>query len=207
METTYKQLYNTAKEDMKSWTEYNDVYQRWRSNKIMKIINSEYKLQLHSSGLYKRQEELARLEAHILKSNLWCWLTISPKLDVQLDVLKKILAKYSSRSIIKKYIYVIEQRGSDEAHCGDGIHAHLLLERNLKYPPNKFIKNSKNSFKKILDVKKEQFFYYFWLQHSFLTDKIDYMLGKKNESKHLKQTFDLVFREKNDIKKYYSNFK
>ncbi len=138
-------------------------------------------------------------------NTLWLWLTVNPKPKTDLTKFVHLLDKFSNRKMFTDYKYVIEQRSSDRASLGKGLHAHLLLKRNLKYKPSIIFKNSQNTFKNITNVKNKEIFFFKWCPTEFLVDKINYMTEDKGGEKTQKQEMDLLFRQKNSLCNIYES--
>lgn len=204
----YKQTIHQLYKEWGILEKYDKAHNAWTQRKLLQLINMEYQLGYHSTELYKKETSLTKLKAHKLKSNLWCWLTINPPSTVKLDKFQDLITKYVNRKIVGQYLYVLEQRGKTLHEMGKGFHAHLLVERNLDYIPSQFLRNSRNTFKRILNVKNEALFCPYWLDHRYYKDKVKYILGAKTgEGKDVKQTVDIVWREDYGIQPYYTNIK
>lgn len=135
----------------------------------------------------------------------WLWLTINPKPKTDLTKFTHLLDKFANRKMFVEYKYVIEQRGVDRLTMGKGLHAHLLLKRNLKYKPSIIFKNSQNTFKNITNVKNKEIFYFKWCPQDFLADKINYMTEDKGGEKTQKQKIDLLYRSENSLCNIYES--
>lgn len=184
---------------------YQPIYEKWKKSKVLKIINLEYKLGLHTSHLLDAEKTLNRMNQHRL-GKLWLYLTISPPDRISFEDFKKKVEKYVARKIITDYLYVYEQRGTTMEEVGKGRHAHLLVARNLDYIPSQFLRNTKNTFKSIVNVQQRSLFYPVWQNPEYMKDKTEYLMGKKSkEGKDVKQAMDKEFREANALQNYYTN--
>ena len=141
------------------------------------------------------------------RNTRYLWLTISPKPKVKLEDFIHKLDKFAKRSMFLNYKYTLEQRGTTESTMGKGFHAHLLLERSMKYKPSKVEKNSENTWKNITNVKNKEIWYFKWCPSEYLEDKREYMRlgGKTGDGKADKQTIDILWRKKNNIKTFYES--
>ncbi len=178
-----------------------------RSSLITRIMNLEYKLGINNSlhELHKYEEQLLSEKAS-LKGDLVLWLTVSPKVGIEFPLFRTKVKKFAERKMFTKYFYVFEQRGKTIEEIGKGFHCHLLLWRNLSYPPSQIIKNSKNTFKNITLVNNFEIFNYHFLAPHMVQDKKNYItLEKFSVDKKAKQSFDSLWRTQNDIESYYSN--
>lgn len=164
-------------------------------------------------GMKKIKYENKRMLKKILeigaseRNTLYLWITINPKKDVKLDKFLNQLNKYATRKMFLEYMYVVEQRGDTESDAGKGFHAHMLLKRDVGYKPSKVIKNSKNTWKNMTDVENPSIFNFNWCPEEFIKDKKEYMSsgGKTGENKDTKQTIDILWRKKNNIKSFYKS--
>lgn len=197
------------------------IYQR---QQIKSVAHFEYfknleKKELHLTlelGLYggERQKQFDRvkelqklkLEKDDLTKTEMLWITINPRPDVPFDEIKKCMMNIIRKKWLKRYVYVYEQRGEDEDHIGDKPHIHLLLYRDGKKPSHA-ITEIKNTVKYITNVNHDEIFHVKYVKSNDhnVVNLLNYMLGKKgDESKHKKQEIDILFRQKYNLKSFYS---
>lgn len=187
---------------------YNKAYDEFVRNKMKKIIGMKYELDElgdYMKDIKHHEEDLKqRMKVKTAKdnNNQYAFITVNPKPEIDLKDFMKKLEVYVNRQICQKYIYVIEQRGETLEECGKGLHAHLLVERNLNYKPCKFIQNTKNTFKTL--VGNDKHIHIQICGEDFKNDKIIYITGKnKDANKGVKQDHDIIYRKNNNISEFY----
>jgi len=173
--------------------------------KYTQIISIEHSLGISST--YNQLEDYyqkLKLAKSQRKGNLWLYLTINPKKDISFFDFKPAILRFVKRKMFSQFFYSYEQRSSTQENLGQGFHIHLLLKRNIKVPPNKVIRNSKNSFKKFTNVNNSQIFFYRWCPQEYLNDKVAYIKGNKTgEGKEIKHEMDIEWRQIMGLKEFY----
>ena len=140
------------------------------------------------------------------------WITVSVKPNVTLKELEVKMEKYLRRTFIKSYCYVYEQRASREnkKELGEGLHTHILIERDMSanISPFDIEKRTRTAFKQVCDSDNRSILHFKKCPKEFVNDKINYMLNKDLDDEHqdklLKQEYDEIFRQRNNIKNYYA---
>lgn len=158
--------------------------------------------------LYEKYNYNSKLEIvstrKVVKQYTHLFITINPPPTLKLDIFINTINKTLSKNWIEGYIYVIEQRGENEEELGKGFHTHILIKLFQHKKQSEINREIKNTWKKILDIDN-----YHILNIKFIDDaeqkrKQGYILGEKAEEiKHLKQKMDIIYREKNNLQKYY----
>ncbi len=139
-------------------------------------------------------------------NNGYVFVTINPNNDCTLQKFETLVDKFAKRNMFKSYRYVFEQRGTTEETAGKGLHAHILLKRNLDYKPCLVTKNSKNTFKNIAKVDNPAILNIQHIGADFAKDKDEYMTQvKDDEIKAEKQVIDKFFRNKMNLKHVYGS--
>ncbi len=139
-------------------------------------------------------------------NNGYVFVTINPNTDCTLQKFETLVDKFAKRNMFKSYRYVFEQRGTTEETAGKGLHAHILLKRNLDYKPCLVTKNSKNTFKNIAKVDNPAILNIQHIGADFAKDKDEYMTQvKDDEIKAEKQVIDKFFRNKMNLKHVYGS--
>lgn len=139
-------------------------------------------------------------------NNGYLWVTINPKPDIGLDVFLTKIKKIAHYTCFSNFKYVIEQRGTiSENNIGKGVHAHLLLQRNLSYKPKDCIKNIRRGAKILcgnssnnnqVNIQK--------IGDEWKSQKDEYIEGCKfGEGKSDKQKGDIIFRKKEKLETVY----
>ena len=171
------------------------------------IIVLEYKLGFRNQKLKARIDELkAMLPEKTSSFNPYMFITINPKPDIKLKTFQIICERYANRKMFENYLYVLEQRGTENAHdLGSGFHCHFLIERKKAYKPSQVKKNTKSTFKNLVGNNKHIDFGPV-SGKSGLQNRQSYMLDKKkNPLKQLKQAGDVIWRNTNDLEPFYGN--
>lgn len=191
----YMNIYHKAKDDF--------LFKKLQSNMSIKFELKQLSPlmdQIFDERQRGKEEQAKRLGI------LWLWLTVSPHDKVEFPDFQKKIEQFAKRKQFKEYFYVYEQRSKEAETAGQGFHCHLLLKRNITYKQNKIITNSKNSFKNMTKVNDFQIFNFHWCPDEYLKDKIEYMTGDKTGAeKDIKQNIDILFRQKYNLKDYYTN--
>lgn len=197
------------------YNKMNRLYEDFRGDcdaeEITFYINSYEELHKKFIKLVKDFKETTQ---ETLRLTSYMFITINPIEDVSLKDLLKTVDKYVNRTLINEYIYVVEQRGTNQEELGKGIHIHLLVKTSYKKPSD-FKRDTISTFKKIVDCYNTPNWYRkLNLKPCDTEDDVkrrkEYMLGtKKDELKQVKQNMDKVFREKYNLRPYYCsiNFK
>jgi len=151
----------------------------------------------------RRLEKLRQL--HNLKIELkkdWYFLTVNPAPDIKLTVFMKTVEKALKKKWITYYLMVYEQRGETEEEAGRGFHTHIIFNKGCKHC--KIVSEMKNTFSKMCDCSKDNFFNLVSIGEEEKKRKIEYLIGQKADvEKHKKQEIDIIFRERNKLKSYY----
>lgn len=174
------------------------------SNFLLGIETNEYEENFYRQLEIKKIEKLKELhKSKIELSQNFYFLTINPDTSkVSLQTFLKTIEKAISKKWITYYIYVIEQRGETLEEAGKGYHTHIIFNKGKKH--SEVIREMSNSFKKMCDVSNYHLFNLKRIGDEEKNRKIEYITGQKaDEEKHLKQSIDKIFREKEKLKSYY----
>lgn len=139
-------------------------------------------------------KEMREMEDSKFKSP-FMWITINPYKEYK-DYKKffEIIAKVVKKSWIKKYFYVIEQRGENEDEIGRGFHTHMLVDRG-EYRWSHARREFASAFNKICDVSNPGCFNFTLCKEKDLSHRMNYMIGRKADpAKWLKQDMDIIYR-------------
>lgn len=138
----------------------------------------------------------------------YLFVTINPPVSLDLQQFLKTIDKMCSKSWIGSYIYVIEQRNDPdlvEESAASGVHTHILIRMNKHMKPSTYTRELKNTFRTKLDVDN---FHLFNIKNIDDKEQLKiqgYMLNWKDDvNKHKKQYGDDVYRNINNLKRYYS---
>ena len=202
---------------VRRWSKlYAREYEKLMASQIQKYLRNMYESeQLGKFGQeVKKQVDLSvickKKSQAIKHNNQYVFITVNPPPKVGLAEIMGTVEAYVKRNIITNYCYVFEQRSTDINEV-KGIHAHLLVERNVEYKPSKFTLNTQNTFKRLIkDPKNSNHLNIQFVGVDFAKDKQSYMLGiKTGESdgvkKSDKQIVDKEWRKKESIEPFYGN--
>lgn len=139
----------------------------------------------------------------------YMFITINPFPDTTLMHLHKSVRAFLRLKPVQGYIYVTEQRGTNDDEVGKGFHIHMIIRQNwLK--KSHFKRDISRVFKDVCNIK-----HYACLNISCIKDNIDllrrmnYILGQKENQpgnpKQTKQKYDLIFRKKIKEDNYNQN--
>ncbi len=222
---SYNDLFNPANKPLTE-TEETEIVQkgiRFDNHKIHAKNKAEedfylkkerllIKLRLNTNIPEWEYEEMDRLLATQKEQNKQndpnyaVFITINPKANLITDFkalddkVKKCISKYW----VTDYCYCYEQRSDDEKNI-HGLHAHILLTRNLK--PSHTKREVQSTFKAIVGIPDKHINIQY-KKKDWIPDKLEYMLGKKSgDGKDSKQIIDKIMRKTLGIENYYSNEK
>lgn len=138
----------------------------------------------------------------------YLFVTINPPQSLDLQQFLKTIDKMCSKPWIGSYLYVIEQRDEPdivEHSIKPGTHTHILIRMNKHMKPSIYSRELKNTFRTKLDVDN---FHLFNIKNIDEKEQLKiqgYMLNwKDDEKKHQKQYGDDVYRNLNNLKRYYT---
>lgn len=148
-------------------------------------------------------------ERKTIKNYSHIFLTINPPpqmmlMDFQKTIEKTLQTTKGLKLWIEGYLYVLEQRGENEDELGKGFHTHILIKLRDHKKKSHIDRELKNQWKNTLDTDNYHIFNIKYIDQEEQLRKQNYMLGRKSESiKHLKQDMDIIWRQNNQLKKYY----
>jgi len=132
------------------------------------------------------------------------FITINPQQNDPsvIEELLKLCEKCVSKYWVSEYAYVIEQRSADQSNIS-GIHAHLLIKRDIK--PSHFEREVRSTFNKLVQIPQKHI-HISWKKKEWINDKLEYMKGNKTgEGKDLKTDVDTYMRELYNIDSMYNS--
>jgi len=158
--------------------------------------------------LYEQYNYNSKLEIvstrKVVKQYTHLFITINPPPTLKLDIFINTINKTLSKNWIDGYIYVIEQRGENEEDLGKGFHTHVLIKLLTHKKQSEINREIKNTWKKILDIDNYHILNIKYIDDAEQKRKQGYILGtKKDVIKHVKQKMDIIYRQKNNLRKYY----
>lgn len=156
---------------------------------------------------YEEMDELKEKLKDLKKSQdpkHTAFITINPKENTLegFKELSKKVEKCISKHWIQDYAYCYEQRSTD-ANDIHGLHAHILLTRNIK--PSHLEREVRSTFKSVVGIPDKHINIQ-WKRKEWIKDKYEYMLGNKTgEGKDLKTPIDDIMRKSLGIEKIYTS--
>lgn len=168
------------------------------------IVKDKLEKQEYKDGNFKVVQELYNEKQRRKELNKpFYFITLNPKQDCEFEPFKDAVGDISCWSWVDKCLWVFEQRGSTEEEMGKGFHAHVLIS-NYNIEKGKLKTQIRNKFKKFcLDI--ESCINIQQKKREWLNDKLEYIMGKKlDEGKPEKQEIDTLWREKMNLKQFYS---
>jgi len=171
----------------------------------------EYDIEFHKlqDGLmyniyHEKYKHLQKIE-EIKENSKYIFITINPNAFITLlDFINKT-NKMMAKKWITNYLYVYEQRGESLTDLGKGFHFHCILEKPKTKAYAHMIRELSNSANSLCDTSNFHFFNIKSISEEECQRKIIYLTGSKaDESKHLKQEMDIIFRKNNNLKSFYN---
>lgn len=177
--------------------------------KMRELIKKEW----NEGLIYKDFKEFYDEEIGKNDNTSYFWITINPKNGITIKELVKEVERYVKRTFIKSYIYVYEQRASqeNEKKIGEGLHCHLLIERDMSanVSPYDIQKRTRVAFKNICDSQNKSILHFKQMPEEFIIDKFNYITNKNLDEEHKdkeqKQEYDKIWRENNELKEFYAS--
>lgn len=165
------------------------------------IIENQLKQNKYAgTDLQNKYDQVMLIRKTEMVDKYW-FITINPYPDIEYEVFKKHIDKVVKKKWMTKYIYVYEQRQSEENKPYHGIHFHMIVAKTCAksdvlreiYNTCKNIVGHKESIDvKPLDTQQD------------LSTRLNYILGiKSTEDKQKKQQIDKIFRQQYNIQSYY----
>ena len=178
---------------------------------INRGMGMEYDIEFHKlqDKIYRKvymdkYNHLKKCE-EIKENSKYVFLTVNPGMHISLLEFIRKMEKLMSKKWIQNYCYVFEQRGEFLTELGKGFHFHAIIEKPKTKSYNHMIRELSNSANSVCDTSNFHFFNIKSISEEECHRKIQYITGRKaDESKHLKQDMDIIFRQNNNIKSFYN---
>lgn len=161
--------------------------------------------------IQQEYNKVKELETAVAKSNntevYGYFICCNPdEMKITLSEFERCCSKSVTKVWIETYLWVIEQRGKTFDDVGKGFHTHILITAKAGKKYCQIVREFASSFKKATDTSQYQWFSVKPLTEEEYVRKIRYCAGyKADDDKIIKQRFDVVFRERNNIKKCYTS--
>lgn len=131
------------------------------------------------------------------------FITINPYENFDFRKFIEIIEKSVKKPWIKKYMYVIEQRGETEDELGKGFHTHMLIDKG-SFAFSTARREFLSSFKRVCDTSNFHCFNFAMSKEVDIPKRVKYMIGQKaDENKWKKQEMDKVYRRVLGLKEFY----
>lgn len=179
--------------------------EKWMVNFYYKYFDDHFKE--HGCLPFEISDEVQKIALQNMAKKFttkskYMMVTVNPKPDIELDDFIKKIEKYVSRKMVKKYAYVYEVRKYEEKEYV-GLHSHILLEYDGT--PSNFRRNTKNTFKKICDTNNSHILNFKFVPEEHLSDKMEYLKGKKVTKKMTSVELSKRYREENELENLYES--
>lgn len=197
--------------------EFFDAKKIVRQRLMIKYLNNELELNRYGSSLqtlYNTVKDQSKDLVNLNDPNGMGFFTFNFMPEVTLGsaivFMKNIISKKWMTET--EYIYCYEQRGMTIPTMGEGLHVHILFKKQKGKSPFHYKRECYSTFKKFTEIPEDILFakHFLFVPISWKQDKIDYINGIKKKdpdgTKALKVRFDVIFREKNNLEKVYSNY-
>lgn len=129
----------------------------------------------------------------------YMFITINPTSDVSLSRLRKKVEKFANRRIIANYFYTYEVREENK-----GLHVHMIV-RYQNVRPYDFKLACKNTFKSVCDANNPHCLNLKQISEDVVQDKVNYLLGHKQDSKTPGVEASKKYRKDNDLEQFYDS--
>lgn len=203
--------YATTQEKFDFWFDRANALYETRHEPFMDQKEAEWYIE----ELYKCMEEYKKYRkvldvdaAEKLVLTDYMFLTYNPRPDVGLKAAHNAVKAFVEKKNITDYIYVVEQRGTEEKEMGS-FHFHILHKHKYDRASH-YKRETQSTFNKTCAVTK-------WQCLNFkpcrtkqdVANRLEYMLGAKKDNDGLqkseKQAVDKLFRTKYMMRDYYTS--
>lgn len=134
------------------------------------------------------------------------FVNVNPAPNHQLLDFQKVIEKAMTKKFIKSYLYVLEQRAETEEEMGKGFHTHIIIEIDETKSYSQAVKELARTFSVVCDTSNIHLFSCQKIKENDINKRRNYILGEKSdETKHLKQKIDKVWRKEYFLRDYYGN--
>lgn len=148
--------------------------------------------------VYDQVTSLRKQEAE----NKYYFITICPYDDIELSKLVKVMDKMVKKRWFTSYVYVYEQRQSEQGKPYHGIHTHIIVDKG-SVKKSEVIREVYNTCKDIVGSKQSVDVKILETDYD-LSVRLNYILGTKStQEKQEKQSIDKIFREENNLQEFY----
>lgn len=156
------------------------------------------------SKLKDKHLEMLNQESDRLSTKSPFWLiTVNPRHDISLTVLRKVIEKIVKKKSIKQYAYCYEIRKYEEKKY-KGLHSHIIVYQDDK--PYNFKRGIKNTCKNICDINNPHILNFKNIPNSqVLLQKYDYIKGNKSEAKSKGVAHTIDWRKLNNLSQIYES--
>lgn len=201
----------TAQDKFQYWFDkannlYNTRHDPFEDDKEIVWYIEELEKCMHEYQYWRSQTGQDDKEKLILSDCMF--VTYNPRPDTTLKVALKAVKDFVDKQKITNYLYVVEQRGTEEKNMGS-FHIHILHFHKYDRASH-YKRETQSSFRKTcyvdswscLNIKPCK-------TASDITYRLEYVLGKKKDCDGLmkteKQEVDKIFREKYMLKEFYTD--
>jgi len=187
---------------------------QFKRRAMERVVSQYYYNHFNKLIMEENVEEILPLFREIKKdindvkdNSNFIFLNVNPASNHSLLSFQQLIEKSLKKKWIKSYCYVLEQRGESIAELGKGFHTHMIIEKDETKQYTQCLKEMARTFSKVCDTTNYHLFNGSKIKESDINKRRNYILGRKaDESKHLKQDMDIIWRKEYFLKSYYGNF-
>lgn len=145
------------------------------------------------------QRSIEEQKDNICTKSVLCMLTVNPKPGITLEQFTKVVDKFVKKIWIAEYFYVYEIRKAPD----QGLHSHILYRYTCR--PRDMKNSCKKYFADICDTNNSSILNFRYIDPTLALDKINYMLGNKQQKKQSGVRATLAYRTNNNLESYYES--
>lgn len=161
------------------------------------VMNKQIYNSLMKSSLTERKENTYEYLPYM-------FITVNPKPDCTLVQFQQLIHKMLLKKWLKSYVYVLEQRSTNEEEIGKGFHMHIIIKKPDGKSVAHMIREIASTFKKVCDISNYHCYNTKQISEEEYKRKLVYILGRKQDvDKEAKQDIDRLWRQRMNIKSFY----
>lgn len=127
------------------------------------------------------------------------WFTMNPRFDVPFEKIKKLAESFVKKKAVTKYFYTFEVISEEHRH----IHMHIVIEYACR--PWDMLRAIKRHFVEVTNVNNTEILHIDYIREELIEQKINYMLGDKEEDKLPDVVHTREWRILNNLPPYYES--
>ena len=203
-----KQLINTFREKYLLQKDIGNEYFKGNYKDMIDDIYNHIKIEEslpNINGLYNNiKGNFKELELNNLYGQ-YVFLSINPNPLITLKVFINTITKMMTKRWIQNYLYVYEQHGEDEEECGKNFHFKAIIEKPVNKSYNHILRELTSTANKVCDSNSPEFFNIKRIStKDCRISVVDLTETKVYEENNQKQAINIIWRQQNNLKKYYN---